>query len=114
MILGYALKKTFTVKAMFCERCGKRIEKVDFIGQIGHLIFVVLIFLTIVLATITHSTLGFEKSLYVVGLGILFTIGFKVWFSYYNWKYFPKIKRIDEKTVVLKIKGKGKLRFSRT
>jgi hypothetical protein len=113
-ILGYVLTKTFSVQALFCERCGKRMEKADFIGQICHLGFVLLIFLTIVLSTIINSLFGFEASLYSFGSGILIAIGFRIWLRYYNWKYFPKIQSINEKFVVIKIPGKGKTKLSRT
>lgn len=112
-ILGYVLDKTLIVQALFCEKCGKRIDKVEFIGQIGHLIFVLLIFFTIVLSITVNSFFGFESSLYSFGSGIILTIGFRIWFRYYNWKYFPKIKKIDDKFVVMKIPGKGKIKLSR-
>jgi hypothetical protein len=113
-ILGYVLTKTFTVQALFCGRCGKRIEKVDFIGQLYHLVFVLIIFLTIVLSISVDSLFGFGASLYSLGLGVLTAIGFRIWCRYYNWKYFPKIQSINEKFVVLKIPGKGKTKLSRT
>lgn len=112
-ILGYVLDKNFIVQALFCRKCGRRIERIDFIGQIGHLAFVLLIFFTIILATLMNSYFGFEASLYTVGLGILLTIGFRIWFRYYNWKYFPKIKSINDKFVVMKIPGKGKIKLER-
>jgi hypothetical protein len=113
IILGYALAKKFIVQALFCLKCGKRIEKSEFIGQICQLIFVLLIFLTIVLSITVDSFFGFEASLYTFGMGIISTIGFRIWCRYYNWKYFPKIKSIDEKLIVIKIPGKGKLKLNR-
>ncbi len=112
-ILGSVLDKKFTVQALFCTKCGRRIDKVDFIGQIGHLVFVLLIFFTIILSITVDSYFGFDYSLYTLGAGISFTIGFRIWFRYYNWKYFPKIKKIDDKFVILKIPGKGKVKLSR-
>lgn len=112
-VLGYVLDKHFTVQAFFCPKCGRRTEKADFIGQIHHLVFVLIIFFTIIAATIIGSYINFEASLYTLGIGILVVIGFRIWVRYYNWKYFPKIKSISEKFVVTKIPGKGKQKLSR-
>lgn len=113
VITDYALTKTYTVEAFFCHKCGKRIKMVETIGQAAHLIFVLLIFATIISATIIDSYFGFENSLYAVAIGIMGTLGFRIGFKFYSWNSFPKIKSIDEKFVVLRIPGKGKLKHSR-
>jgi protein-S-isoprenylcysteine O-methyltransferase Ste14 len=113
VLVKHALRKEFIIQAFFCNKCGKRMDNADFIGQIAQLAFALIIFAKIILFMTIGSYLGFEASLYSVSIGILVAVGFRIWFRFYSWKSFPRIKSIDEKSVVIKTPGKGKLRHNR-
>ena len=102
------LKKQHTVEAPFCGGCFRKFSSLNKTYQIFPLIFVCVIFVTILAAMTIGSYFGINASVATLGLGIGLAIFIRLYARYYVWKNSPTITKVNKKKIVLKVPGRGK------
>lgn len=104
-----ALNRPRNITAPFCNSCFARFNTARQRAPYFYLAFLVVVFLTIVSATLLSGSIGFNNSLIIAGVGILFAIALRVWGSVQLSKNSPDIRRVTEGKVLLKVPGHGKI-----
>src|SRR5215468_8514270 len=103
------LNKSHKIEARFCRKCIPRYRSVHSRRQLFGLFFLLVIFVSILASTYIYSFSSMNTSMLVFGIGICIAIGFRIYGRYYAWKNSPKITRVTNKKLILKVPGRGKI-----
>jgi hypothetical protein len=112
-VADYLLSKNQEIQATFCRSCYKRFGSLKSKAELFHLLFVLVIFFTILPASVVGSFVSLDASLVIVAIGITSAIAVRIWAASFIRRSSPRFTKFTLHKAIVKIPGRGKVIWER-
>jgi hypothetical protein len=112
-VAEYLLSKNQQIQATFCITCYKRFGSLKSRAELFHLLFVLVIFFTILAASVVGSFVSLDASAVILAVGIVSAIAGRIWAGRFIRGSSPRFTKFTAHEANVKIPGRGKVIWER-